>query len=55
MIVWCHLDQGKFAIERDAFVIEKQYKFKLNYKKCHFLKEKIKYLGYILLPSGELL
>lgn len=47
----CTVEENLSSL-KEVFLILKQYRFKLNYKKCHFLKEKIEYLGYILSPSG---
>lgn len=37
---------------KEVLTLLKQYDFQLNYGKCCFLKTTIKYLGYIISPSG---
>lgn len=32
-------------------LLRKRFQFQINFKKCHFLKTRVEYLGYILSPS----
>lgn len=37
---------------REVLLLLKRFQLQINFKKCHFLKIRIEYLGYIISPSG---
>lgn len=44
--------EENLAVLKQVMLILKNYEFELNYKKCHFLKTKIEYLGYTISADG---
>lgn len=40
------------ATLKEVLLLLKRHAFQVNYKKCHFLKTTIEYLGYVISPNG---
>lgn len=52
ILIATSLVEENTEVLKETLLFLKRYRFELNYKKCHFLKTKIEYLGYVISTEG---